>query len=179
MYDICSARQCDYRNKLPRGAALVAKSCGSAAGGDDTDVNVALGLPLFSLPEPQLSPVMVLPAVASWDSTRQGQVLLLPCNWGRICPVMVSASEFPSHVPPTEAVIDFTVTRAMPGDRAVCQELPSPAGRPPHRPARGGLGTLWGVFLCWGFTESMTSVLLQLVLQSVMSSWDHEGKGGV
>lgn len=80
MYDICSAHQCDDRNKLPRGAALAAKSCGSAAGGDDTDVNVAMGLPPFSLPEPQVPSVMALPAVASWDSTRQGQVLLLPCN---------------------------------------------------------------------------------------------------
>lgn len=44
--------------ELSRGAALVAKSCGSAAGGDGADVGVALGLPPFSLLVPQLSPVM-------------------------------------------------------------------------------------------------------------------------
>lgn len=44
--------------KLSRRAALVAKNCGSAAFGDDADVGVDLGLPLFSLLEPQLFPVV-------------------------------------------------------------------------------------------------------------------------
>lgn len=84
-------------------------------------------------------PVMVLPAIAGWDSTRQEQVLLLPCNWGKICPWTSQPLTYPSRCHPPRGSRHWNLGGLV---------------------LRGGLGTLWGVFLLCSFTESMTSALL-------------------